>query len=693
MDSRSTTMMQKRFSLLLLSLLLLLAACNRQPPAPPEPEGEPATQARVTATNTGLFRVDAETLASLGWRPADPLTLTYGGDPYPYQADESGLYFYLPERAGTQYSTQHVLWLTYGEAQPAPETASGGDELSTIVAEQKLESDEQHNSKYVGNPWFWKSLIAPTTDEHALQTPGRQEGPVSVTVRAAGVTNLPHQITVQLNGEEAGTLEWQGDDRHEESFSLDLPAGDNLEIALVLSGSEGDISLLDEIVVSYPSAPVGNEGTVRGLSEQGGVARFQGIGETALAWQLAPEVAPLAVTAGDGGPQVTLPANQPFIVMDRQSAQPATVEAAEARAIPAAGAAYVAVVGPDLLEPLQPLLDLHRAEGLTVMALTPQQVYDAYTHGNVDPLAFQMLLADGQENWVEKPRFLLLVGDSTYDPAGYLDEPPASYLPSPLISTVFGGETVSDNVIADLNADGYPEVALGRLPARSAEQLNTIVQKIVAYSENPMDGDWRQRVVLTADGREALFEQNSENLRSAVPSGVEVQAVYPGTDGNAMEQIVPALNEGSLVVNYVGHGSVQQWGRDQLLTVEAVQGLSNGARLPIYINMTCLTGLFSHPSQESLGETLLWAPDGGAIATIVPSSLTLPSNQTQFNQTLIAELLSPERPTIGEALMRAKQSVTLGTQNDHDIVATFNLLGDPALRPAPMISGATTQNQ
>jgi hypothetical protein len=143
----------------------------------------------------------------------------------------------------------------------------------------------------------------------------------------------------------------------------------------------------------------------------------------------------------------------------------------------------------------------------------------------------------------------------------------------------------------------------------------------------------------------------------------------------------------------VGHGSVQQWGRDQLLTVEAVQGLSNGARLPIYINMTCLTGLFSHPSQESLGETLLWAPDGGAIATIVPSSLTLPSNQTQFNQTLIAELLSPERPTIGEALMRAKQSVTLGTKNDHDIVATFNLLGDPALRPAPMISGATTQNQ
>jgi hypothetical protein len=190
--------------------------------------------------------------------------------------------------------------------------------------------------------------------------------------------------------------------------------------------------------------------------------------------------------------------------------------------------------------------------------------------------------------------------------------------------------------------------------------------------------------VLTADGREPLFQQNSENLRSVLPPEVEALTVYPDIEGDAMAEIVPALNEGGLVVNYVGHGSVQQWGRDQLLTVDAAGELNNGDKLPIFINMTCLTGLFSHPSQESLSETLLWAPGGGAVASVSPSSLTLPSNQTQFNQTLMAELLSPERPTIGEALMTAKESVTLGTKNDHDIVATFNLLGDPALRPAPI---------
>ena len=46
----------------------------------------------------------------------------------------------------------------------------------------------------------------------------------------------------------------------------------------------------------------------------------------------------------------------------------------------------------------------------------------------------------------------------------------------------------------------------------------------------------------------------------------------------SLSEIVPALNAGSLIVNYVGHGSVQQWGRDKLLTADAARELSNGER-------------------------------------------------------------------------------------------------------------------
>ncbi len=240
-------------------------------------------------------------------------------------------------------------------------------------------------------------------------------------------------------------------------------------------------------------------------------------------------------------------------------------------------------------------------------------------------------------------------------------------------------------MIADLDEDGYPDVALGRLPAQTVEQLNTYIEKRIAYSMQPPAGDWQQRILLAADGQEELFKTHSERLREGIPAGIETLAVYPMAESDATTEMLPALNEGSLVVNYVGHGSVQQWGKDRLLTAQGASELTNAGRLPIFINMTCLAGLFSHPTQESLGESLLWAAGGGAVATVAPTSLTLPTNQSRLNEALIQELFAAERPYLGEALDRAKRTVPLSTPNDHDIVATFNLLGDPALQPLPSV--------
>jgi hypothetical protein len=498
-----------------------------------------------------------------------------------------------------------------------------------------------------------------------------------VTVRAAGVTKVPHQLTVSLNEKEAGTLSWNGQERYEESFTLELDASEKINITFEVPESESgiDMSMLDDVIVSYPSQPEAVEGLFKGKSQEEGVAEFSALGEDLVAWQLEPELMPLKVEQQ----RVFLPANQTFVVSQRDLAQSAVIEWVEDTTIVTEGAEYLAIVVPELKEALEPLLEFHRSKGLSVLVLETQQVYDAYSAGITDPLAFRDLLADADATWQEKPRFVLLVGDSTYDPNGYKNELPPTYLPSPFINTVFGGETVSDNVIADSDEDGYPNVALGRLPARSVDQLETMIDKITQYSQKPAEGPWRERILFAADGREELFQRTSEGLRNDIPINLETVTIYPEAGEDAMSQMIPALNEGSLIVNYVGHGSVEQWGRDQLLTVETVRELSNGQRLPLFINMTCLTGLFSHPSQESLAETLLWAKNGGAIAAIAPSSLTLPTNQSTLNKALLKELLETEKPTIGEALMRAKQQAPLTNNNEQDIVATFNLLGDPAI--------------
>ncbi|MGH2544148.1 MAG: C25 family cysteine peptidase, partial [Ardenticatenaceae bacterium] len=667
---------------LLVLLLPLLGGCRNvvDNPTPPSPD-EPVSRARVGVEGTGLFKVEQRALAGLGWGADDPLTLSLDGSAIPFQRHEGSLYFYLPTSMPARYSNQHTLWLTHGQSLVAADPPGSEQPLSTILAEQRLTGDEQYSPKYVGDPWFWRTLVGPTTDQHELPTPGRQAGPVTVTVRMGGVTATEHDVTVLFEEQEAGAFHWFGDERHEETLSLDLPAGETLNLSIAVPEPEGgaDISMVDEIVVRYPTAPVLQEGYFAGLATQAGMAAFDNAGEGTLAWQVEPSLAVLPVEIAGGQARVALPAGDLVVITEARLAAPATVVAApESSALSTEGAEYLAIVAPPLAEATEPLLAYHREQGLSTLLLTPQEVYDAYSHGTVDPLAFRALLRAAQEQWATPPRFVLLVGDSTYDPLGHKTAPPESYLPSPFVETVYGGETVSDNVLADLDEDGYPDVALGRLPARSPEQIEIYIQKLLAYNNDPAAGAWRQRVLLAADGQDELFKRHSEALLDGIPSNVETLTVYPEAHSDALAEMLPLLNEGSLVVNYVGHGSVQQWGKDQLLTAEEASALSNGNRLPIYINMTCLTGLFSHPQQQSLAESLLWASEGGAIAAIAPTSLTLPTNQTRLNEALLVELFSPDRPAIGEALDRAKQTVPLDTANDHDIVATFNLLGDPA---------------
>lgn len=684
-----STMKQLVTTFCLLLLLLLSAACSRETPAP-EPATEPVAMARVMAEGTGLFALGPDALAPLGWDAAAPLTLEFDGATLPLQALDGTLYFFLPDSVQGRYSNQFVLWLHHGSGESAVEPSGEESPAGDLRLAQRFTGKSQWSPKHIGDPWFWKTLVAPVGHEQEILTPGRSAGEVTVWLRSAGVTDIEHSQRLVVDGEPAGEMRWFGQERSEEAFSIDLPAGDRLTIAIELPEElrGRDISMLDEIEVSYPvSRPVAVEGLYTVQAGEAGRATIEQVSD-AMAWQLEPALAALPAANSAGGVEVALPAGLPVAITPRSAARAATIEAATIRPLESAGADYLVVSHPLFVPALEPLLAHHRATGLSVMVLDPQTIYDHFSSGNVDPLAIRSLLQSAAEGWEVTPRFVLLVGDSTYDPAGNLgDDPdrlslPPGYLPSPFIPTVFGGETISDNQIADLDGDGYPDVALGRLPAQSAEQIETIVNKMLAYIDSPVEGAWRDRVLFAADGREPLFEQTSETIRRTVGDAIGTETIYPAADSDAMSQILPALNQGHLIVNYVGHGSVRQWGRDQLLTADAAKGLTNGEQLSLFINMTCLTGLFSHPTEESLSESLLWTPTGGAVASIAPSSLTLPTNQTRLNEALLEELLKPERPTIGEALMWAKQKVPLNSENDHDIVATFNLIGDPALRLA-----------
>ena len=113
---------------------------------------------------------------------------------------------------------------------------------------------------------------------------------------------------------------------------------------------------------------------------------------------------------------------------------------------------------------------------------------------------------------------------------------------------------------------------------------------------------------------------------------------------------------------------------------EDVKSLSNSSHLPVVINMTCLTGLFIHPKVASLVETLLFYDQGGAVAMLAPTSLTLPSSQSYLSQALVEGMMQNPTATLGEVFLQAQRKVPAGDAGALEVLLTFLLFGDPALR-------------
>ncbi|MEK6325170.1 MAG: C25 family cysteine peptidase [Acidobacteriota bacterium] len=75
-------------------------------------------------------------------------------------------------------------------------------------------------------------------------------------------------------------------------------------------------------------------------------------------------------------------------------------------------------------------------------------------------------------------------------------------------------ETSSDDWFSDFNQDGIADLATGRLPALTAEELSSMVSKIIGYEQsNPA-----VEVLLVADANDGFnLKQASSDLISLIP--------------------------------------------------------------------------------------------------------------------------------------------------------------------------------
>ena len=396
---------------------------------------------------------------------------------------------------------------------------------------------------------------------------------------------------------------------------------------------------------------------------------------------------------------------------------PAAVEADAATnwRSPDNAADIIAIVHRSLWDAIQPLLDHRAAEGLRVAKVDVQDIYDEFSAGRVDPEAIRTFLAYAYSQWnsgSEPPRYVLLVGDGHYDFKGVARPDLPNLIPPYLLHIdPYIGETATDNryVSVDGPDDYLPDMAIGRIPAKTSTDVQTVVNKILAYETAAPEGDWRTRAVFVADDKDnsaGNFHSYSDITRLSLPSAIDSQAIYYRADAatdTAAEMrtaIRAAFDARALYLQWFGHASRQRWGSVSMFDILEPPKLVANTALPFTAHYACWSGYFINiqssatygNSEQTLGERLLLTPNRGAIADFSPSGEHIGLALVVLNQGLAEAIFESHITRVGLAVDAARLAVFAGG-GAVDLIDTQILFGDPATQlqlPNPGASAPPT---
>jgi len=332
----------------------------------------------------------------------------------------------------------------------------------------------------------------------------------------------------------------------------------------------------------------------------------------------------------------------------------------------------VIIANHELLGAAEPLRAFHESEGLKVAVVDVQDIFDEFSYGSKSPRAIRDFLMHAHSTWSTAPRYVLLLGDASYDPRDYLGYG-EDLVPTKLVDAE-KFETASDDWFADFDGDGVPEMAVGRIPVDTAEEAVAAVQKIADHEAS--QGALTSTLMVADNAKGDNFAAMNQRIEEHLPAGTSVENVNVDDVGDAAAHtlVMDALNGGAQVVNYSGHGTVDRW-RGAVLTTADVAQLHNQDSLPVFTMMNCLNGAFQEPLLESLGEALIRAPEGGAAAVWASTGTTSSSLQEELVSAFYSELRNDPTLSLGDAARRAKAAV-----KDSNVRKTWVFLGDPAMR-------------
>jgi len=687
--------------------------------------GTPATSVRIGITAPGLYELTATSIASaLGTSASsvssligsNGLMLTNNGQPVSTlkAANNDGLYFY-GQGLDTIYSGTNVYWLSPGAAQtmattsvPVRSTAVTKTFLDNVTFEKSLIAVPSLFHDPEADFWFWDTLVgggASGDRTYAISTPDVSKG-VSLRVTLHGLTATgisgEHHVRVSLNGHLLGDGRWTGATAKNLTFPIPkgaLHSGNNSVSvkALLDSGVSYNVVGLESFAVSYVRACKAVAGQLDLTAGKAGPMLVSGL-PSATAWVMditkpgSPQLIRNTTTGGPLGAawvRFGSATRHGYLVATPASAlPPASMTGTIDPGLKAAGrgADYVVITAPSLATAAGELASYRQSKGLSTAVVTTQQIYDEFSYGITTPHSITAFVAYALANWKPAPRFVVLAGDGSFDYRNYLGHGD-SLVPSLMADTTTSGLAASDVSLMDTAGnDGVPDVAVGRIPVLTGAQLSANVAKVKRYEAST--GAWRSQMLLAADNADSAgdFPSNSEALVPLLPTSLHVQRAYIGpiTFAAARTSILNALDKGALLVNYLGHGGVDQLAQSGagsgagVLNTSDVAGLAHIDQLPVFAMMTCVAGQFGLPGYQALGEALAADPSGGAIAVLGPSAFEYNFQSVMLDRAFVQALFSTHSPSVGVA---TRAALAADAQKGGTVTTrrSYALLGDPAL--------------
>ncbi len=331
--------------------------------------------------------------------------------------------------------------------------------------------------------------------------------------------------------------------------------------------------------------------------------------------------------------------------------------------------------------------------GFTTLILTPEIIYNEFSSGAQDITAIRDFIKHLYRNAStvnKRIKYVLLLGDTSFDfkniegnsnetttVISFQSKNSFNLANSYVTDDYFG--MMDDNegdFTTNLGTQDLQDVATGRIPVKTINEAEKAINRILNYYSNKSLGKWRNKITMVADDVDNksynfTLQKNTERIADDIKSHKPVyninklyadsyrQEITAGGERypELKNDINNAVEQGSLILNYFGHGGENGWASERFLDIDQINSWYNNIISPLFITITCEFSKLDDPTRTTAGEYVFNNPNGGSINMITTAREVYITSGGNFNRDLIGNILEynySEYQTIAEALMKTK---------------------------------------